>query len=76
MDHREHLLRMFAHDAWANRETLASLRRSPAPPPFAVAVLAHILAVERLWFARLTRSGDKRDGGPCPSTALRRFLAT
>jgi uncharacterized damage-inducible protein DinB len=59
MDHLEHLRRMFSHDAWANRETLAALQRASAPPAFAIAVMEHILATERLWFARLTRSGER-----------------
>lgn len=45
-----HLLR---YGAWANQETLQSLRRMATPPPRAVARLAHIAAAEQLWWGRL-----------------------
>jgi uncharacterized damage-inducible protein DinB len=50
------LRRLFAYDAWANRETLASLERaSPAPPAEAVRLLAHVVGTGWLWWARLRR---------------------
>jgi uncharacterized damage-inducible protein DinB len=50
----EHFRRLFAADAWANRETLSSLDRIAAPPAASVRLLAHIFSAEHLWHARLT----------------------
>jgi uncharacterized damage-inducible protein DinB len=54
--------RLFAYDAWANREALASLAAAgeaesagTALPPRALAWLAHVAAAERLWLHRLRR---------------------
>jgi uncharacterized damage-inducible protein DinB len=43
--------RLFRWGHWANEETLASLRRTA--PPGAVRWIAHIVAAELLWLARL-----------------------
>lgn len=58
MDAVQQLQRLFAHDEWANRETLESLRRAATPPPRAKQRLAHVIAAEWLWLGRLER--DKR----------------
>lgn len=55
MDERARVSRLFAWDAWANRETLASLERAGAPPRQALGRFAHLLATEHLWFDRLQR---------------------
>lgn len=47
----DHLKRLFAYEAWANRETAASLRA--ASPASALKRLAHIVAAQRLWLGRL-----------------------
>ena len=44
--------RLLRYDAWANGETLASLR-SGAPPPKAVRWMGHIVGSGELWLARL-----------------------
>ena len=44
--------RLFEHDGWANAAALASLRDGPAPDR-ARAWMAHLVATERLWLARL-----------------------
>jgi uncharacterized damage-inducible protein DinB len=49
----EHLERLFAWDDWANREALASLQRCDPAPPRSLRFLAHIVAAERLWLARM-----------------------
>lgn len=49
-----HLSRLFRYDAWANRETLASLEAAAAPPASAVKGMAHVLGAESLWLARVT----------------------
>jgi uncharacterized damage-inducible protein DinB len=45
--------RLFAYDAWANREALASLLAASPAPPRAQKFLAHIVAAEWLWMVRL-----------------------
>jgi uncharacterized damage-inducible protein DinB len=45
---------LFAYDDWANRETLASLTRAQSPPQSALSRMAHIIAAEWLWYARIT----------------------
>lgn len=44
--------RQFAYDEWANQEVLRAMR-SGAPDERSLALLAHILAAERLWLERL-----------------------
>lgn len=53
MELRAHLRRLLAWDAWANRETLASLRAAGAPPARAMRFMAHVPATERLWLGRV-----------------------
>lgn len=53
MDTRARYHRLFAHDAWANREVIAHLRSLDTPPPRAVAVMAHVGATGFLWLGRL-----------------------
>jgi uncharacterized damage-inducible protein DinB len=46
--------RLFAYDAWANRETLASLRAAgDGSPERARRRLAHVIGAQRLWLARI-----------------------
>ncbi len=61
----DRLRRLFAWDAWANRETLASLQAAgtasaaataaTAPPAEAVRLLGHVIGTGWLWWARLCR---------------------
>lgn len=53
MDVRARYRRLFAHDAWANREVVAHLRSLDDPPPRAVEVMAHVGATGFLWLGRL-----------------------
>jgi uncharacterized damage-inducible protein DinB len=53
MDMIRHLRRLFVYDDWANREVLAALRASDAPPARSLKLMAHILSAERLWLERL-----------------------
>lgn len=46
------LRRLLEHDAWANGVALAALRQGPVPDK-ARAWMAHVVASERLWLARL-----------------------
>ena len=52
------LARLFAYDAWANAESLASIRGAGAPTA-AVRLIAHVAAAERLWKSRI-------DADPAP----------
>lgn len=47
------LSRLFRWDAWANRETLTSLRASGRPSARAVQVMAHVVGASWLWLSRL-----------------------
>jgi uncharacterized damage-inducible protein DinB len=49
----EHLRRQFTYDAWANREVLATLKKSSSLSPRPRQLLAHILSAERLWLERI-----------------------
>src|SRR5207253_777480 len=49
----EYFTRLFDHMAWADRRALDSLRGMSAPPPGAVALMAHILGAERVWLSRV-----------------------
>src|SRR5262245_41432012 len=53
MDERAHLRRLLAWDAWANGETIASLKAAVPPPPRALRFMSHVAAAERLWRGRL-----------------------
>jgi uncharacterized damage-inducible protein DinB len=55
MDAVDHFKRLFAYDAWANREVLASLQGAPQAPPRSLKFIAHLLASERLWLERTER---------------------
>ena len=55
MELRGYLARLFEYDAWANRETLASLRAAGVPSPRALRLAAHVVAAEWLWLCRLER---------------------
>src|SRR5215467_823281 len=54
MNTREHFVRMFAYDTWANRECLAAVRKG-AVSPSTVGRIAHILSAEKLWLERIRR---------------------
>ena len=52
--------RLFAYDAWANRETLASLRAAgEGAPERARKRLAHVVGAQRLWLARIESAGGE-----------------
>ena len=54
-----YLREMFLFDDWANRETLRSLQEMEHPPERARKVMAHIVAAELLWMARLQQARPK-----------------
>ncbi len=53
MDRITALRRSFAYDDWANREVQRALAGAQEPPGSCTRWLAHIVAAERLWLARL-----------------------
>ncbi|HLN27457.1 MAG TPA: DinB family protein [Gemmataceae bacterium] len=53
MDLLSYLRRSFAYNAWANQETLASLKQVEALPPKALGRLGHLVGAEYLWLSRL-----------------------
>jgi RimJ/RimL family protein N-acetyltransferase/uncharacterized damage-inducible protein DinB len=52
-DHLRHLLRLLAHQAWADTGALDALERAAPPPPAALNLQAHVLGAEHVWLARL-----------------------
>jgi uncharacterized damage-inducible protein DinB len=53
MELLDYLRRLFDYDAWANGESLASLREVQDPPQRSRKFIAHVLAAEWLWLRRL-----------------------
>lgn len=50
----EHYERLLAYDEWANREEIRVLRSTGTVVPLrAVAIMAHIIATQRVWFERI-----------------------
>ncbi len=58
MDELRQIRKLFDHDAWANRETLESLKKTADPPWRSLKIMAHIIAAEDLWLVRLNQSGE------------------
>lgn len=53
MDMLKEFRRLFAYDAWANREVLAGLAALDTAPIRPIQLLAHIVSAEWLWLERL-----------------------
>jgi len=51
------LARLFQHLEWADRGLLASFEQAGDPPPEALKLLAHLLAAEHIWLARIQAEG-------------------
>lgn len=58
MNEQSYFQRLAAHDDWANRKLIESLRALPAPPQRALDVMAHILGTEWTWLSRIRRSAS------------------
>ena len=54
-----YLREMFLFDDWANREALRSLQEMEHPPERARKLMAHIVAAELLWMARLQQTAQQ-----------------
>lgn len=50
---KAHLQRLFCFVFWADRRTLESVRSTPAAHAEALPLLAHMVAAEHVWLARL-----------------------
>lgn len=50
-------LALFEYDQSANRQILGALRKTPDVDDRAPAVLAHLLAAQRIWIERLSQGG-------------------
>jgi len=50
---KAYLERLFRFSAWADQRSLAALRAAPAAHAEALPLLAHLLAAEHVWLARL-----------------------
>ena len=66
MDLIAHLTRLFAYDAWANREVLSGLRSLATPQPRPLRLMAHVFASQRLWMARLEPNSSVQDPKTLP----------
>lgn len=55
MNAREHFLRMFDYDHWANRECLSAMRASGVVSPDTLGRMAHTLSAQKLWLERLLK---------------------
>jgi uncharacterized damage-inducible protein DinB len=56
MDLKKHFERQLEYDAWANREGARALKGLNEPLAESVRLLAHIIAAEYVWLARLTQT--------------------
>jgi uncharacterized damage-inducible protein DinB len=60
------LRRLFAYDAWANREMLNAIRSSDGARERALQLMSHILAAERVWLERLKQQPQSGPVWPKP----------
>lgn len=58
MDALAHLHRLFDHLFWADQRVVDRLREARVPVDPALRLLAHLLAAEQVWLARLQKRGD------------------
>ncbi|MEO8215909.1 MAG: DinB family protein [Acidobacteriota bacterium] len=52
-EHTQYIARLFRYDDWANREVLASLRKTETLPEKSMRLIEHIIGTEFTWLARL-----------------------
>jgi uncharacterized damage-inducible protein DinB len=67
MNTREHFLRMFAYDDWANRQCLSALQTARLVSSATVGRMAHILSAQKLWLERLRRESQSLPVWPTAS---------
>ena len=49
----EYFVKLFDHMEWADQRAISSLRVMSDPPAKALELLAHVVAVERIWLSRI-----------------------
>ncbi|HEX9112055.1 MAG TPA: DinB family protein [Terriglobales bacterium] len=67
MNTREHFLRMFAYDDWANRQCLSAMQAARLVSSATVGRMAHILSAQKLWFERLQHESQSLPVWPTSS---------
>lgn len=55
MSSKDHFVRMFSYDHWANRECLAALRAAGSTNPKVLRLVAHTISAQKLWLERILR---------------------
>ncbi len=50
---RQYLLKLYAHEHWANAELIGALKKAPKVPPRTEALLAHLFSAHRFWDIRV-----------------------
>ena len=68
MNTKEHFLRMFAYDSWANRQCLAAMEAAAlVSSTTLLGRMAHILSAEKLWLERLLHQSQSLPVWPTAS---------
>jgi uncharacterized damage-inducible protein DinB len=67
MNTREHFLRMFDYDSWANRQCVSAMQAAQRVSSTTVGRMAHILSAEKLWFERLRHESQSLPVWPAAS---------
>jgi uncharacterized damage-inducible protein DinB len=67
MNTREYFLRMFAYDAWANRQCLSAMQAARLVSSATVGRMAHILSAQKLWLERLRHESQSLPVWPTAS---------
>jgi uncharacterized damage-inducible protein DinB len=55
----DYFIRLFHHSQWANERQLAGLPAIIDQEPGAVAIMSHIIMVDRLWFLRVNGTSER-----------------
>jgi uncharacterized damage-inducible protein DinB len=58
---KQHFLKLFEHEHWANLKVLEKVIAIENPPQKAIELLSHIIAVQRIWLDRI--NGKKNQVG-------------
>ena len=73
MNTREHFLRMFVYDAWANRQCLSAMQAAHPNSSDTLGRMAHILAAQKLWLERLR--SERQSLAVWPTASMQEILA-
>jgi len=50
---RDYLLKLFAHEQWANRKLLTTLSALPSLPPRTAQLFPHLIGAHEFWFSKI-----------------------